>query len=212
MLMSTPTCIRSRVEDRVPDTHALDPVLVDRCLQGDSTAWEVIVRAYARRIFSLAYRYTGSKSQAEDLTQEIFVRIYQNLVSFRADAGSFLVWVLRISRNLIIDRHRQALRSPRMEGSLEIEAMHLQDESRPSPQRLVEQAEASEVLSKALDSLSCEERNAIILRELEGMGYQEMARRLGVPTGTVKSRIHRARNTLARMLSRNPAIREMIFT
>ncbi len=195
----------------MPDAHALDPVLVSRCLQGDSAAWEVIVRAYARRIFSLAYRYTGSKSQAEDLTQEIFVRIYQNLASFRADTGSLLVWVLRISRNWIIDRYRQARRSPRMEGSFEIEAMHLQDESRPSPQRLVEQAEASKVLSEALDALSCEERNAIILRELEGMGYQEMARRLGIPKGTVKSRIHRARSTLARMLARNPAVRERLL-
>lgn len=209
MLMATISGINCCVEDRLRDAHTLDPVLVNQCLQGDGTAWEVIVRAYARRIFALAYRYTGSKYQAEDLTQEIFVRVYQNLASFHADSGSFLVWVLRISRNWIIDRYRQARRSPRLEGSREIEAMNLQDESRPSQQRLVEQAEASRVLREALDCLSFEDRNAIILRELEGMGYQEMADRLGIPKGTVKSRIHRARNALARQLSRNPAMREM---
>jgi len=182
---------------------------VNRCLQGDSAAWEVIVRSYARRICSLAYRYTGSKDQADDLTQEIFVRIYQNLASFRADSGNLLPWVLKISRNWIIDRYRQARRLPQLAGSQEIEAMHLQDESRPNQYRLIEQAEASRILGKALDSLSDEDRNAIILRELEGMGYQEMAERLGIPKGTVKSRIHRARNALARQLSRNPAVREM---
>ncbi len=196
-------------EHRPPDAHSQDSALVHRCLQGDGAAWEMIVRSFARRIYSLAYRYTGSKDRAEDLTQEIFVRIYQNLASFRADSGSFAVWVLRISRNWIIDRYRQARRSPQFGGSFEIESMHLQDESRPSPQRLLEQAEASRVLAEAMQSLTYQERNAIILRELEGLGYQEMAERLGVPEGTVKSRIHRARTSLARLLSRNPAIREL---
>ncbi len=196
-------------EAPLPETSAPDPGLVTRCLQGDGAAWERIVRVYARRIFSLAYRYTGSRMQAEDLTQEIFVRIYQNLATFRADSGSLLVWVLKISRNWIIDRYRQTRRLPQSGGSQEIETMHLQDESRPSPQRLVEQAEASRILSKALDSLSREDRDAIILRELEGMGYQEIAERLGIPKGTVKSRLHRARSALARHLSRNPAAKEM---
>ncbi len=209
--MATISGIGSCFESQLPDAHALDPVLVSRCLQGDSTAWEIIVNTYTRRIFSLAYRYTGSKSQAEDLTQDIFVRIYQNLASFHAGSGNFLVWVLRISRNWIIDRYREARRLPQLDGSQEIEAMHLRDESRPGPQRLAEQADASRILSEALDSLSCEDRNAIILRELEGMGYQEMAVRLGIPKGTVKSRLHRARGALARQLSRNPAIREMRF-
>jgi RNA polymerase sigma-70 factor (ECF subfamily) len=183
--------------------------LVRECLRGDDLAWETIVGRYARRIFCLCYRFTNRREEAEDLTQEIFIRIYQSLSTFRADTGSFQNWALRLSRNLIIDRYRQLKRAPQVDGSQELEEMQLEDHTRPNPQRRVEQAEVSLMLSAALGSLSPENKEAIILRDLHGMGYHEMARVLGVPEGTIKSRINRGRSALARQLSRNPAMREM---
>lgn len=191
-----------------PET-IVNSMLVRQCLHGDEDAWETIVRACAGRIFGLSYRYTGRKEEAEDLTQEIFIRIYQSLGSFHVETGNFTSWALKLSRNLIIDRYRQTRRFQQCGGSPEIEAMHLEDETRPGPQRSFEQAEASRVLREALRSLSPENKEAIILRDLQGMGYQEMAEVLGIPEGTVKSRINRGRLALARILTRNPALREV---
>ena len=195
----------SKVDIKDPDATSADQDLVARCLQGDDAAWESIISSFAGRIFRLSYRYTGRREEAEDLTQEIFIRIYQNLRSFRADTGSFQNWALRLSRNLIIDRYRQTRRFQQCGGSQELDAMHLEDHSRPSPQRKMEQAEASVLIRRALQSLSPESKEAIILRDLEGMGYQEMAVILGVPEGTVKSRISRGRTALARQLSKHMA-------
>lgn len=187
----------------------VDPLLVKRCVQGDEDAWETIVRAYAGRIFGLSYRFTGRREEAEDLTQDIFIRIYQSLGSFHAETGSFSSWALKLSRNLIIDRYRRSRRFQQCGGSPEIEAMNLEDQVRPGPQRNFEQVEASRVLGQALRALSPENKEAIILRDLQGMGYQEMAQVLGVPEGTVKSRINRGRLALARTLSRYPELREV---
>jgi RNA polymerase sigma-70 factor, ECF subfamily len=192
-----------------PERVTAEQNLVLRCLRGDDFAWEEIVHGYARRIFNLCYRYTGRREEAEDLTQEIFIRIYQNLKTFRSATGSFQNWAMRLSRNLIIDRYRQARRSPQFEGSQELEEMNLEDLTKPSPQRRMEQAEASKLFAEALRTLSPENKEAIILRELHGMGYHEMAKVLRVPEGTVKSRINRGRLALARQLSRTPAMREM---
>jgi RNA polymerase sigma-70 factor (ECF subfamily) len=199
---------RTRKAQRTP--APVDAKLVSRCLEGDQDAWEVIVRSHASRIFGLSYRYTGRRDEAEDLTQESFVRIYQTLASFRAETGSFTSWALKVSRNLIIDRYRQSRRFQQFGGSPELESMNIVDENRPNAQRKVEQAEASRILRNAICSLSPESKEAIILRDLEGMGYQEMAEVLGVPEGTVKSRINRGRLALARTLSRNPALAAVV--
>jgi RNA polymerase sigma-70 factor (ECF subfamily) len=203
--MATVSSTISKMDIKNPEASSADQKLVERCLRGDDAAWEAIVSSFAGRIFRMSYRYTGRREEAEDLTQEIFIRIYQNLRSFRADTGSFQNWALRLSRNLIIDRYRQARRFQQCGGSQELDAMHLEDHSRPSPQRRMEQAEASVLIRRALQALSPESKEAIILRDLEGMGYQEMAVILGVPEGTVKSRISRGRTALARQLSKHMA-------
>jgi RNA polymerase sigma-70 factor (ECF subfamily) len=174
--------------------------LVERCLQGDDAAWEAIVNSYGRRIYNLSYRYTSRRDEAEDLTQEIFIRVYQNLKSFRSDAGSFQSWVLKIGRNLIIDHYRQTRRFQQSGGSEELESMSIEDDKVLSPHRVAEQAEASRFLRDGLQSLSPELKEAIILRDLEGMAYQEIAGLLGIPEGTVKSRINRGRLELAKLL------------
>lgn len=187
------------------EASAADRKLVALCLIGDDNAWEKIVSSYAGRIFRLCYRYTMCREEAEDLTQEIFIRIYQNLSSFRSTTGSFQNWALRLSRNLVIDRYRQKRRFQQFGGSLELDAMQLPDHNRPSPERKMEQVEAARLIRDALHALSPESKEAIILRDLEGMGYQEMAAVLGVPEGTVKSRISRGRLALARQVTRNIA-------
>ena len=185
------------------------PHLVARCLRGDEDAWEGIVHAFAGSIFAMSYYYSGRRDEAEDLTQEIFIRIYQNLGSFRAETGSFATWALTLSRNLIIDRFRRMRRFQQYGGSAELEALHVQDRTTPGPQRKVEQAEACRILGEALRALSPETREAVILKDLQGMGYHEMAAALGVPEGTVKSRLNRGRLALAQRLARHPARREM---
>jgi RNA polymerase sigma-70 factor (ECF subfamily) len=182
-----------------------DEKIVERCLQGDDAAWETVVNAYAKRIYNLTYRYTCRKDEAEDLSQEIFIRVYQNLKSFRSESGSFQSWVMKIGRNLIIDHYRRTRRFQQAAGTEEMESMNLKDERIPTPLRGVEQSEAAAFLREGLQALSPELKEAIILRDLEGMTYLEIAELLGVPEGTVKSRINRARLELAKLLTKRQA-------
>jgi RNA polymerase sigma-70 factor (ECF subfamily) len=182
-----------------------DEKLVERCLQGDDSAWERIVTSYGRRVYNLSYRYTSRKDEAEDLTQDIFIRVYQNIKSFRSDAGSFQSWILKIGRNLIIDHYRQTRRFQQAGGTEELETMNLPDEHVPSPHRVAEQSEASRFLRDGLQALSPELKEAVVLRDLEGMAYQEISELLGIPEGTVKSRINRGRLELAKLLTKRRA-------
>jgi len=182
-----------------------DHKIVERCLQGDDAAWETLVKTYGKRLFNLSYRYMNSKEEAEDLTQEIMIRIYQNLKSYRPEAGNFQNWILRVARNLIIDRYRQLRRFSTVGGSEELETMNIADERARTPQQAVEHGEASRFLQEGLQSLPPELKEAIILRDLEGMAYQEISGLINVPEGTVKSRINRGRIELARLLMKRRA-------
>ena len=186
-----------------------DQKLVERCLQGDDAAWEMVVTSYGKRIFNLSYRYTNRREEAEDLTQEVLIRVYQNLKSYRSEAGSFQNWILRVARNLIIDHYRQIRRYPQTGGSEELETMNIKDDKIPNPHRAAEQVEASRFLQDGLQSLSPELKEAIVLRDLEGMAYQDIADVLNVPEGTVKSRINRGRLELAKLLTKRRALLEM---
>jgi RNA polymerase sigma-70 factor (ECF subfamily) len=166
---------------------------------------------YGKRIYNLSYRYTGRRDEAEDLTQEIFIRVYQNLNSFRSDAGNFQSWVLRVGRNLIIDHYRQSRRFQPAAGSEDMDGMKLEDDKLPNPHRVVELDEASRFLWSGLDSLAPELKEAIVLRDLEGMAYQEIADLLGIPEGTVKSRINRGRMELTKLLSKRRAQKGMLI-
>ena len=182
-----------------------DLKLVERCLQGDDDAWETVVNLFGRRIYNLSYRYTNRSAEAEDLTQEIMIRVYRNLGSYRAEAGSFQNWILRVARNLIIDHYRQSRKYPQSGGSEELESMNIRDDKAQNPLRAAEQVEASQFLQDGLQSLSPELKEAVILRDLEDMAYQEIADLLGVPEGTVKSRINRGRLELAKLLQKRRA-------
>jgi len=187
----------------------LDPDLdlVERCLNGDETSWENMVKSYTRRVYSLCYRFTGKESEAQDLTQEVFLRIFRSLKSFRAGEGSLSVWITRVARNLLIDHYRRS-RMDRMSDSIEDQLPVLEEktalESRTDG--MLAGREASELLQSALAKLSPELRETVILRDLEGFEYKEIAKVLKVPEGTVKSRLNRGRAELARILRRQKVL------
>lgn len=187
--------------------------LVRRCVQGDATAWEELVRLHSKRIYNLCYRFTGSSSDSEDLTQEVFIKLYRTVGSYEPAKGAFTTWITTMTRNLLVDHYRRT-REERMTDSLDAApaadedaptmAERLED-SQPSPQAKVVTRETQTLVQKALEKISPDLRQAVILRDLQDMDYKEIAQVLKVPEGTVKSRINRGRAELARLISRmNP--------
>src|SRR3954470_20357058 len=184
--------------------RTLDPdsSLVSRCLRGDETAWEDLVRLHTRKVYALCYRFTGSGSEAQDLTQEVFLRVFKTVKTFRSTEGSFATWLSRVTRNLLIDHYRRT-RHDRVTDSIEEQLPMMEEEGAASPMRpdhAVAGREASEILQATLQKLSPDLREAVILRDLQEMEYREIAEVLGIPEGTVKSRINRGRAELARLL------------
>ncbi|MGQ9917624.1 MAG: RNA polymerase sigma factor [Bryobacteraceae bacterium] len=175
--------------------------LVARCLEGDESAWEDLVRTYTRRVYSICYRFTGRESEAQDLTQEVFLKVFRNVRSFRAGEGSFGVWLARLTRNLLIDHYRRS-KMERATASIEDQLPRLEEKAaiEGRTEAALAGREASEALQKALARLSPDLRETLILRDIEGLEYREIAQVLGVPEGTVKSRLNRGRSELARAL------------
>jgi RNA polymerase sigma-70 factor (ECF subfamily) len=181
---------------------------VERCLSGDAAAWEELVRAHTRRVYGLCYRFTGKDSEAQDLTQDVFLRVFRALSSFRATEGAFTTWLARLTRNLLIDHYRRT-RNERVTDSIEEQLPGVEAGTADSvpavpmrPDRAVAGREASELLQSALSKLSPELRETIILRDLQEMEYREIAGVLAIPEGTVKSRLNRGRAELARLLKK----------
>jgi RNA polymerase sigma factor (sigma-70 family) len=179
----------------------LDSTLVERCLSGEDAAWEDLVRTHTRRVYSLCLRFTGKDSDAQDLTQDVFLRVYRTLKSYRSEEGAFATWLSRLTRNLLIDHYRRS-KQDRATDSIEEQLPVMEESTAVSarPDRMLAGREASEMLQAALQRLSPDLREAVILRDLQEMEYKEMADVLGIPEGTVKSRINRGRAELARVL------------
>lgn len=188
--------------------------IVRRCVNGDSGAWAEMVRTHQKRVYGLCYRFTGNPTDAEDLTQDVFLKIYSNLGSFDAARGSLPVWITTMTRNLLVDNYRRT-RNQRATGSLD-EGWDQTEELRPhlsvadrladagpSPHESAAQQELKKMVQKALMKVSVELREAVILRDLQDLDYKEIAQVLGIPEGTVKSRISRGRAELARYLERS---------
>ncbi len=179
-----------------------DAELVRRCRAGDSAAWEQIVHEYSRRVYNLAYRFTGRHEAAEDLTQDVFVRVYRSLEQYDPQAGDLSNWLMRLARNLIIDDYRRRGRTPTELGEdLSDHEYHLESQlSRPD--RGVERQERARQVHAAIAKLQPELRECVILRDIEELTYQEIVEILKIPIGTVKSRINRGRIELAKILRR----------
>ena len=184
--------------------------VVRRCMDGDSGAWAELVRTHHRRVYGLCYRFTGNGADAEDLTQDVFLKIYSNLNSFDTARGSLQVWITTMTRNLLVDNFRRT-RNQRATDSLdagwdetdELRPIDRLQAGGPSPHEKAAQKELAKMVQGALAKVSVELREAVILRDLQDMDYKEIAQVLGIPEGTVKSRISRGRAELARLLERN---------
>jgi RNA polymerase sigma-70 factor (ECF subfamily) len=184
--------------------------LIEQCLTGDQAAWELIVRQNWRKVFNVAYKFVGRHDEAEDLTQDIFLKIFKALGTFDRRAN-FQTWIISISRNLCIDHYR-SVRKERQTIARDIDAGELQPASSDrGPYAAAEHQDLRALLRQALQTLPLTLRTAVILRDLQELSYQEIADRLGLPEGTVKSRINRGRIELARQLRRledkQPALR-----
>jgi RNA polymerase sigma-70 factor (ECF subfamily) len=192
------------------DDAQVAAMLVRRCVAGDAVAWEEIVQRYNRRIYNICYRFAGSSDDAQDLTQEVFIKMYRTLGSYEVERGAFMTWVTTVTRNLLVDHFRKK-KQDRMTDSLDAapteheDAMPLSDQipdKELPPDSRVQRRETREMVHGALQKLSPDLREAVVLRDLQDMDYREIATVLKVPEGTVKSRINRGRAELARLLQR----------
>ncbi len=198
---------------RTPEQEAAQEALgklVRQCMAGDQHAWQQLVVSQHRRIYAICYRFTGSASDAEDLTQDVFLKLYRNLASFDTQKGSFQTWITTLARNLLVDHFRRT-RLDRASDSLDATLSGDEDgatmadrlaDPRPSQEAHASGLELKVKIQQALAQLSPELREAVVLRDLEDMDYKEIAQVLRVPEGTVKSRISRGRGELARLLQR----------
>ena len=178
-----------------------DADLVERCRHGDRGAWEHLVRSHTRLVYSACYRFTNHPDESHDLAQEVFLRVFRSLHTYDARAGGLRTWLLRLTRNLLIDNYRRT-KKHRVLDPLEDQILVLEATASAGGQadRTLRGREAGEMLQAGLQRLSPELREAVILRDLEEMEYKEIAQVLRIPEGTVKSRINRGRSELGRQL------------
>jgi RNA polymerase sigma-70 factor (ECF subfamily) len=187
---------------------SLDQPLVSRCLDGDEAAWEELVRQHTRQVYGLCFRFTNSAQEAQDLTQDVFLRVFKTIKTFRSAEGSFHTWLARVTRNLLIDHYRRT-RQERVTDSIEEQLPMLQETgvaAAARPDQALAGREANEILQATLQKLSPDLREAVILRDLQEMEYREIADVLSIPEGTVKSRINRGRAELARLLRKQKLV------
>ncbi len=178
--------------------QAIDEIIL-RCLNGDQAAWDTIVRLHWRKVFNIAYKFVGRHDQAEDLTQDVFLKLYKSLDTFDRRAN-FQTWLISVSRNLCIDHYRSARRE-REAINREVDPSDLAPIAPGSnAYARLEQLDRVELLRVALGKLAPTLRTAVILRDIQELTYQEIADRLNLPEGTVKSRINRGRTELARQI------------
>ena len=180
--------------------HAIDEI-IQRCLNGDQGAWNEIVRLYWRRVFNIAYKFVGQHDQAEDLTQDVFLKLFKSLDTFDRRAN-FQTWLISVSRNLCIDHYR-SVRKERETINRDVDPAELTPASTTrSPHAELEQRDRVQLLRMALDKLAPTLRTAVMMRDIQELTYQEIADRLRLPEGTVKSRINRGRTELARQIQK----------
>ena len=185
-----------------------DAELARRCGQRDESAWVLLVERYQRRIWHVAFQFTGRADEAEELTQEIFLHLLPAFASFDS-SGSLPAWIQRVARNYAIDHYRRRRRERSLvaDGEEFDNAVRFTEDPDASsdPHRALERQDLSGWLRDTIDRLPIELAQAVILRDLQEMSYEDMAQALKVPLGTVKSRINRGRLELARRLKRRRA-------
>ena len=184
-------------------TREQEAQIVRRVLEGDVNAFEDLVTEHEKGVYAIAQRMTGNAEDAADMTQETFIKAYNSLSSFRGDS-KFSVWLYRIATNVCLDFLRSRSRKPTVSLSVEDDdgeetQMDIADESQ-SPEQLLERGLTRDAVRRGLKSLSPEYRQILLLREIQGLSYEEIAEALALEVGTVKSRIFRARKRLCAFL------------
>jgi RNA polymerase sigma-70 factor (ECF subfamily) len=173
--------------------------VIQRCLNGDQSAWDLIVRQYWRKVFNVAYKFVGRHDEAEDLAQDIFLKVFKSLDTFDRRAN-FQTWLISVSRNLCIDHYR-SVRKERETINRDVNASELSPASPDEgPVAAMEQQDRVVLLRQALAALPEPLRKAVLMRDIQERSYQEIAETLRLPEGTVKSRINRGRTELARQI------------
>ena len=184
-------------------TREQEAQIVRRVLEGDVNAFEDLVTEHEKGVYAIAQRMTGNAEDAADMTQETFIKAYNSLASFRGDS-KFSVWLYRIATNVCLDFLRSRSRKPTVSLSVEDDdgeetQMDIADDSQ-SPELLLERGLTRDAVRRGLKSLSPEYRQILLLREIQGLSYEEIAEALALEVGTVKSRIFRARKRLCAFL------------
>ena len=186
------------VDSPTAESHTTDQ-LIEACLRGDQLAWDAIVRKYWRRVFNIAYKFVGRHEEAEDLSQEIFLKLYRALHTFDRRAN-FQTWLISISRNLCIDHYR-SVRKERETVDRNVDAADLSPAAKgPDALSRLHRLDRRDLLRRGILTLPDTLRTAVLMRDIQDLSYQEIAARLDLPEGTVKSRINRGRTELARRI------------
>ena len=195
--------------DQAPGVQAEESLFVLRLQANEDAAYDELVRVYHASIFHVAYRMLGDPAEASDVVQEIFLKVFRNIGGFKGEAA-LKTWIFKIALSEILNRLRWWKRRHRFATvSIDDEPMygngrhgHAVADSKPTPEEVLESKEQETAIQRALSKLSSDHRSIIVLRDIEGFSYSEIADVLGISIGTVKSRIARARADLKKSLMR----------
>ena len=185
-------------------TDIEEKLIIERCKRGEQAAFDILIRAYEKRVYNLAYRLSGGYDDANDISVDAFIRVYQAIRLFRGEAN-FSTWLYRIVTNIYLDRRKRARNKQHLslEEYIELEenTVARQIESPdPTPDRVAEANERNDTLQTAINTLPDYQRAMIVLYHTEGKSYEEIAAIMALPLGTVKSRLNRARLVLREKL------------
>ena len=194
-------------------TREQEAAVIQAVLDGDVNAFETLVKEYEKNVYNLALRMTGNSEDAADMSQEAFIKAYNSLSSFRGDS-KFSVWLYRIVSNVCLDYLRSRTRKPTVSLSTENDdgeevELDIADESQ-SPELLLDRSLTRDAVRRGLASLPPDHREILLLREIQGLSYEEIAAALDLEAGTVKSRIFRARKKLSSFLIKDGNIPEFV--
>ena len=179
---------------------------VERCREGDEDAWSVLVNTTLRPIYRLCASYAPSAAEAEELTQEVYFKLWENLHRYRS-GSNFMAWAWRVAKNLLIDSYRRSRRE-RSQAWLDPEVIERLPAS-DNPHEEAERRQRLRMIAASLRNISEDLATLILMRDFAGMSYQDIAEGLDLPLGTVKSRLNRARLELATSVRRRLQIREV---
>ena len=171
--------------------------IIRNCLEGKEGAWKMLVDAYSKRVFNMAYQFSGSYEEAEDLTQDIFIKLYNSLTKYDF-SKNFSAWLLTMSKNYLIDQYRRTKWEKKTRD--DFDEYHLASSETESPEYSLAQEESKKLVWQSFNHLSPNIRMAVILRDIQGKKYDEIAEILDIPLGTIKSRVNRGRLQLAKVL------------